>query len=109
MDDISISGERVPKSLILEVKKVLNQYGLKSKASKEKHYYHKKAAEITGVIVKKNGELSTPSRNHLKAYMTKKRILKENNEFLKMLLELRLEGCTSQRRQVEKFKSEGQR
>ena len=103
MDDVTISGESVPKVAVAEIKGVLNRYGLRSKASKEKHYRFAKAIEITGVIIKRDGRLCIPSRQHRKVYVLRKRLTHEKNELSQFTLLRKLEGHEMQRQQVESF------
>ena len=49
-DDLTISGEIVPESLIWDIKKTLFRHGFRHKPSKERSKI-KKPAEITGVIL----------------------------------------------------------
>lgn len=101
VDDVTISGDRVPKVLVAKLKKALNQYGLKSKGSKEKHYRHTDTFEVTGVIVQKNGSVSIPNRQHEKIHKLRKRIKLVDDEHQGYRLAMRLQGCETQKKQVE--------
>jgi signal recognition particle subunit SEC65 len=101
VDDLTISGSAVPEILITEIKDIFNRYGLKSKASKEKHYHNAKAAEITGVIVRKDGSLGIPNRQHKKIHMLRKKLKAEKEESKRHKLIQQIKGCEMQKKQVE--------
>jgi hypothetical protein len=103
IDDVTISGDEVPGSLKNEVKRVLNQYGLRSKKSKEKYYRQGHPAEITGIIVNANKPLSIPRRQHKKMHNTRNSISLVDNEYEGYSLTLKLQGYKAQKSQVEKF------
>lgn len=69
IDDITISGDTVPRNLIWQIKKILRKYGHKCARHKEKSCYRKKI-EITGVIVGENGVFA-PSRQYKKLHDAK--------------------------------------
>jgi hypothetical protein len=68
IDDITMSGARVPGELIWQVKRELSRYALR---------YHKprttlsKPARVTGVILQPNGSISLPHRHHHKVHSLK--------------------------------------
>lgn len=101
VDDLTISGNAVPEVLITEIKATFNQYGLKSKGSKEKHYHNAKAAEITGVIVKRDGSLGIPNRQHKKIHTLRKKLKVEKDESKRHRLIQQIKGCEMQKKQVE--------
>lgn len=102
VDDVTISGDEVPKVLISKLKKILNRYGLKNKGCKEKHYHHPGAFEVTGVIVQKDGSVGVPRRQHKKMHELRQRIKLVDNEYQGYKLALQLRGCEAQKRQVER-------
>jgi Reverse transcriptase (RNA-dependent DNA polymerase) len=101
VDDLTISGNAVPKALIAEIKATFNQYGLRSKRSKEKRYHNAKAVEITGVIVKRDGSLDIPNRQHKKIHTLRKKLTVEKEESKKHKLIEQIKGCEMQKKQVE--------
>jgi len=102
IDDVAISGDRVPKVLLDRVKKMLNKYGLKSKKAKEKHYSQGNA-EITGVILCNDGSLCVPRRQHKKMHELRQSINLTDDEYEGHSLSLQLHGCKVQKAQVENF------
>lgn len=102
VDDITLSGDKVPKILCNQVKKILNKYGLKSKRSKEKHYHHE-SAEITGVILRSDSSLCVPRRQHRKIYELCQSINLVEEEYEGYILSRQLHGCRVQKAQVENF------
>ncbi|MEM6503477.1 MAG: reverse transcriptase family protein [Cyanobacteria bacterium P01_C01_bin.89] len=103
VDDVTISGDKVPGILKNKVKKVLNQYGLRSKKSKEKYYRRGHPAEITGIIVSADKSLNVPRRKHKKAHEIRSSIKLVGDEYGEYSLSLRLQGYEAQKAQVEKF------
>lgn len=101
MDDVTVSGDEVPKVLIANIKRILNRYGLKSKGSKEKHYRNPDAFEVTGVIVKKNGFVGIPWRQHKKMHGLRGDMKLMDDEYQGYKTALRLRGCETQKKQVE--------
>lgn len=64
VDDVTISGETVPETLIWAVKQVLRKHGLTHSRSKERRHINR-AAEITGIIVGR-GTACVPHRHYRK-------------------------------------------
>jgi hypothetical protein len=94
IDDVTISGTKVPSSDIWLIKKMIYGYGLRY--HKEKSFIDR-PAEITGVIVK-GGRLSVPHRQHLKRRVARQNILAGNGE--EQVLKGRLAGLDGQIKQV---------
>lgn len=67
IDDVTISGSRVPKSDVWAVRRMIHKRGLTAHKMKT---YVDTPAEITGVIVK-NGKLVAPFRQHRKKFEAK--------------------------------------
>lgn len=67
VDDVTLSGRRVPRSIIWEIEKVIYSSGLRY--HKEKSYFDR-PAEITGVIVDRE-RLLAPQRQHRKLHLAK--------------------------------------
>jgi len=64
VDDITISGKTVPKSLVFEIKGILNSSGHQISKTKERSR-HLRPAEVTGVVVGK-GKATVPHRHYKK-------------------------------------------
>lgn len=94
IDDVTISGAKVPLSEIWLIKKMIRGYGLRY--HKEKSFIDR-PAEITGVIVS-GDRLSVPHRQHLKRHVARQDLLAENGEG--QVLKGRLAGLDGQIRQV---------
>ena len=62
LDDVTVSGLKVPKTLIWDIKKVLTKHGHAHNKQKERSKYLN-PVEITGVIVR-DEELQAPNRQH---------------------------------------------
>lgn len=60
VDDLTFSGNKIPKGFKGEVTKIIHRYGHRVKNRKSKFYYNN-IKEITGVIVN-NGSLTIPHR-----------------------------------------------
>ncbi len=75
MDDLTLSGPRVPERVIWAVKRQIHRCGLRY--HKEKRYSGG-VTEITGVIVK-DGELMLPNRQHRKLHALRKQLLAETD------------------------------
>lgn len=94
IDDVTISGAKVPKQDIWSIKKIIHRYGLQY--HKEKSFIDR-PAEITGVIVK-SGRLFAPHRQHHKKMRATEelRALDEENDELKN----KVAGLDGQIRQI---------
>lgn len=94
IDDVTVSGEKVPRSDIWLMKRMIHGYGLRY--HKEKTFIDR-PAEVTGVIV--NGEqLSVPHRQHLKRHLARKEFQSGAGDA--QVLQGRLAGLEGQIRQV---------
>lgn len=98
-DDITISGDVVPKSLIWEVKKLIFSNGLRLKASKEVSLINT-PADITGVIVK-HGATHLPNRQLKKLAELKRDRTQMRNPKIRARLDNQIAGRLAQRKQVE--------
>jgi uncharacterized membrane protein YccF (DUF307 family) len=97
MDDVTLSGESVPNSLIWEIKKKIHSRGLRY--HKERHYQGS-FAEITGIVLRQ-GKMMVPNRQLKKAFDTRRSIDAALSEEEVAPLNSRLRGLIVQRRQVE--------
>lgn len=67
IDDVTVSGTRVPKADMWEIRRMIHGYGLTAHKAKT---YVDRPAEITGVVVR-DGKLVAPFRQHLKKHQAK--------------------------------------
>lgn len=67
VDDVTVSGRRVPRKIVWEIEKAIYSSGLRY--HKEKTYFDR-PAEITGVIVDRD-RLLAPKRQHKKLHLAK--------------------------------------
>jgi Reverse transcriptase (RNA-dependent DNA polymerase) len=95
IDDVTISGARVPKSDVWEVQKMIHGVGLRY--HKEKTFVDQ-PVEVTGVILR-DGKLVAPFRQHKKMYEART-LLEEAREDDRHALLGRLAGITGQIRQI---------
>lgn len=98
-DDITISGDMVPKAAIWEIKKAVHKHGHKIKVAKEVSLIHA-PADITGVIVV-DGKTKLPNRQWKKLFelQAKRRLAKGPK--LKQKLDNQIAGRIAQKNQVE--------
>lgn len=95
IDDVTISGTRVPKADIWEVRKMIHGMGLRY--HKEKTFVDQ-PAEVTGVVVR-NGELLAPFRQHKKMHEARARLAKATDNDRDALLG-RVAGIEGQIQQI---------
>jgi len=98
VDDMTISGQIVPKKLIWEVKGVLRRHGHAVAVSKERSR-HLKPTEITGVIVQGN-QLRPPDRSHKLLHDDKQQHRKAQLPEQKALLAAKIRGRRAQMNQI---------
>lgn len=97
IDDVTVSGSRVPKKVIWEIEKIIHASGLRY--HKEKRYFDR-PAEITGVLVSKD-RLCAPNRQHKKLHQAKLALTKVKGlERGKAIL--RIAGLSGQLDQIKK-------
>ncbi len=98
IDDLTISGAKVPGGLVWAVKQEIKNTGLHY--HKEKNYKGNGERKITGVIIK-NDELLLPNAQHLKIHKLRIDLAKEKNlENKKKILE-RIRGSECQAKQIK--------
>ena len=97
-DDLTISGEIVPESLIWDIKRTLFRHGFRHKATKERSKI-RKPAEITGVILKGDC-LLVPNRQHQKLHEVRKELKASRSTEHHRQLKAQLKGRESQFRQI---------
>ncbi|WP_232476142.1 reverse transcriptase family protein [Flavisphingomonas formosensis] len=94
IDDVTVSGQKVPLSDIWRMKQMIHGYGLRY--HKEKTFVDR-PAEITGVIVR-GDKLAVPHRQHLKRRSAQRELLLGEGDT--QVLQGRLAGLDGQIRQV---------
>ena len=97
MDDITISGERVPDRLIWEIKK---QVHCRELVAHKEQRYTRSVGEVTGVVIK-NGKTLVPNRQRKKAYETRMALASTEDPAEHARLSAVLGGLDQQRKQVE--------
>ena len=100
-DNLTISGEMVPGSLIWAIKKTLVRHGHRIKSDKERNKF-RKPVEITGVILNGN-HLLAPNRQHQKLYETRKKLKASRSTEDRKQLKAELTGREAQFRQIVRF------
>jgi hypothetical protein len=102
-DDITISGDKVPKELIWEIKKIIFNNRLQLKRSKEVSLINA-PADITGVIVK-NGATHIPNRQLKRLAELRQLRSLTKDPWVQKRIENQIAGRLSQRKQVENPKA----
>ena len=97
MDDITLSGDAVPESVVWELRKQIHSRGLQY--HKEKHFTQS-TAEVTGTLIK-DGCMMVPNRQRKKAYDTRIKLAATTDSIEAAQFASRLRGLSEQRRQVE--------
>jgi len=97
VDDITISGDKIPENTKLSIKQAIKSNGFKY--HKEKHYKEEDAKEVTGIIIS-NNQLKSPNRHHLKKYTLKNSIQKQTDSKQKYLLSRKLQGLEAHMKRV---------
>lgn len=98
MDDVTLSGMKVPDSLVWKIKQQIHRCGLQY--HKEK-FYAGKVREVTGVIIR-DGQLKLPNRQHKKIYELRQQLARGAESEQQNTLLNRLQGCEAQANQIEK-------
>lgn len=97
MDDMTISGTKVPESLIWEIKKRIDRNGLRY--HKERRFHGLHAREVTGVILDQ-GRMKLPHRQHKKIHDLRREIKLGSGEVERGTMNRQLQGRIAQARQV---------
>lgn len=97
-DNLTVSGDLVPKKLIWDIKKTLRRHGHNHKATKERSRIMK-SVEITGVILNGN-QLQAPNRQHKKLSETRKKLKATRSTTLRKKFKAELTGRVSQFSQI---------
>ena len=100
MDDVTISGERVPEALIWSIKQEIHKTGLRLNNRKERRFFGGEAV-VTGVIVTPQG-MRPPKRSYLKLSEARKTAATLDDKTAREKLLRRIKGMESQHRQVTK-------
>ena len=97
MDDVTVSGDRVPEALMWQIRRQIDCRGLQY--HKERHYQGS-FAEITGVIIR-DGKTVLPNRQRLKAHALRVALMQTDDEELARTIRQSISGLAGQQRQVE--------
>lgn len=98
-DDLTISGEKVPEKMIWGIKQILKRHGHSYHAGKERKKWHK-PAEVTGVIVRGDGLLLVPNRQHQATAKIRKKLASKCSIEERAALQAQLLGRESQMKQI---------
>jgi retron-type reverse transcriptase len=98
MDDVTISGDRVPESIVWAIKREVHKTGLRLNNRKERRF-SKGQGLVTGVFVTKDG-LRIPKRSHLKLFKARKAERNPGDAAVKAKLRNSIRGMEAQHRQV---------
>lgn len=98
MDDITLSGDRVPDSLVWAIKQEIHKTGLRLNNAKERRF-DKGEAVITGVVTTRSGARA-PKKSHLKLSTLRRAYAAERDEQIRNKLKTRLRGLEAQHKQV---------
>lgn len=98
-DDLTISGDMIPKKIIWEIKRAIRKHGLNIKAEKELSLIDS-PADITGVIVD-GDKTKLPNRQLKRLFELRGQRHAAKSAVLKRLLDNQISGRIAQRRQVE--------
>ena len=98
-DDITLSGQTVPKALVWKIKEIIFSHGLTLNGGKEHSLVHS-PADITGVIVDWD-ELKWPHRHRRRLIELEKERKHVKAPHLRRSLENQIAGRLAQRKQVE--------
>jgi retron-type reverse transcriptase len=101
IDDLTISGARVSKRTMWDIKKVIFSSGLRY--HKEK-VFRDRTAEVTGVILR-GDRLSVPNRQMLKKHRAERAILVAKTQNEKQLIAAQLKGLRGQINQITTLNS----
>lgn len=98
MDDVTVSGDRVPELLMWQIRQQVHSRGLKY--HKERHY-RGGIGEITGVIVR-DGKTVLPNRQRKKVYDLRAVLRDTQDEDEATAIRRRILGMKTQQKQVER-------
>lgn len=98
-DDLTISGSVVPQATIWEIKKTLRKHGHHYSSEKERSRYLK-PAEVTGVILRPDGRLASPNRQHRAIHELRRQLNECNSDRDVALMQAQLRGRQTQMDQV---------
>ena len=103
MDDITVSGNNVPDSLIWAIKQEIHKTGLRLNNKKQRRYSNGEGV-VTGIVVTPSG-IRLPKGSHLRLSKARKDYAAESDQTAKSKLLCRVRGMESQHRQIQGVKS----
>jgi hypothetical protein len=104
-DDITVSGDQIPKAAIWDMKKAIYKQGLRVKLSKEQSVIDKPAT-VTGVIIL-GDQMKLPNRQQKKLFDYQQQRNETKNLKLKITLDRKIVGCFAQKKQIESVTQNG--
>lgn len=99
MDDLTISGQKIPDKLMWQIKQKIHLFGLKY--HKEK-CYNAQIRQITGVIIR-DKELRLPNKKHLKIHELRRKLEVETNPEQRAKLRQKIQGLEAYARQLDRL------
>jgi len=99
IDDVTISGDKVPNNLLWRIKQEIKKANLDYHKEKT---YRGGWSEVTGIITR-DGKLKTPNRTLKAMYELRKNILREEDPKIKEEMRKRLRSYETHVRQIEKI------
>lgn len=98
-DDLTISGARVPKAMIWDVKQILRRHGHRHAPLKERAR-RDRPAEVTGVILNRCG-VTAPNRQRQKLHAVFSKLQDTHSPKIRHGLEMQLRGRKAQMKQID--------
>lgn len=102
VDDIVLSGPKATKSLLYEVRGIIQKYGMCSKDSKSKTFPANGIKTVTGVIIN-NEKLKVPNKRLNRIYRARLLLSGIKCEKEKNMTQDMLKGCLQEAGQIESF------
>lgn len=99
IDDLTISGDIVHGESIWKIKKILHNHGHNYSIHKERSKYLR-PVEITGVILRPDGQISAPNRQHKKLHKLRHELSKTKSVETRIGMEAELAGRIAQFHQI---------
>ncbi|MBE9174311.1 RNA-directed DNA polymerase [Synechocystis salina LEGE 06155] len=101
MDDLFISGQKIPKGFIWKIQKIIHKYNLKSHKNKR---VVEGPIEITGIIINKN-HLDLPKRKHKDRAVNRRKLNQTNDVKQIEFLRKQFNGYQAESKKLESINS----
>ena len=100
VDDATVSGKAIPARLLWEVRRTIHKSGLRY--HKQRHFGGG-SAQVTGVVLRKDGSMALPHRQHQKAHALRliRRTMDDRSQL--EVLDRKLTGLAAQQAQLTGF------